>query len=139
MFDPIDVHVGNRMRAQRLSQSMSQKELGQKLGVTFQQIQKYEKGANRIGAGRLFRIARFLSVPVAHFFEEVSSAPQPLVGEIGEPPLPPPPRILSGLQSAYMEEAKQLLSAFDQIADPHTRAQIIELARTLSERSKKPN
>ena len=136
MFDPIDVHVGNRMRTQRLSQSMSQKELGQKLGVTFQQIQKYEKGANRIGAGRLFRIARILSVPVAHFFEEVSLAPQPLVGEIGESP---PPRILSGLQSAYMEEAKQLLSAFDQIAEPHTRAQIIELARTLSERSKKPN
>ena len=136
MFDPIDVHVGTRIRTQRLSQSMSQKELGQKLGVTFQQIQKYEKGANRIGAGRLFRIARILSVPLTYFFENVSSAPQSLVGEIGETP---PPRILNGLQSAYMDEAKQLLSAFDQITDPHTRSQIIELARTLSERPKKSN
>jgi transcriptional regulator with XRE-family HTH domain len=65
---PRDADVGRRIRARRLERGMSQTELGTKLGVTFQQIQKYEKGVNRVGAGRLYQIAEILSVPVSFFF-----------------------------------------------------------------------
>src|SRR3954447_8504909 len=67
--NPIDIHVGSRVRLRRNMLGMSQEKLGENLGITFQQIQKYEKGTNRIGASRLQHIARVLSVPVAFFFE----------------------------------------------------------------------
>src|SRR5215210_9571556 len=67
--DPVDVEVGHRIRIERLSRGLSQTALAESLGVTFQQVQKYEKGVNRVGAGRLTRIARVLKVPVATFFE----------------------------------------------------------------------
>ena len=68
----IDIHVGRRIRAARLAAGLSQEKLADALGVTFQQVQKYEKGTNRIGAGRLHDIALALNVPVAHFFEHVA-------------------------------------------------------------------
>jgi transcriptional regulator with XRE-family HTH domain len=68
--NPIDKHVGGRVRMRRLMLSMSQEKLGEALGLTFQQVQKYEKGANRIGAGRLQEISQILQVPVAFFFED---------------------------------------------------------------------
>ncbi len=139
MPDPIDVHVGNRIRERRLVQTMSQKELGRKLGVTFQQIQKYEKGINRIGAGRLFRLTFALGVSIAYFFEGMTPKPQLLIGKIDECPAPIIQDMShnSALSSKYMEEARKLLQLFDQIADPRIRAQIIDLAQTLSEKSKK--
>ena len=73
--NPIDVQVGNRVRIRRMLIGMSQERLGDLLGLTFQQVQKYEKGVNRIGAGRLFEMARILSVPVDFFYEGVNSAP----------------------------------------------------------------
>jgi len=66
--DPIDVEVGRRIRIQRTSRGISQTDLGKKIGVTFQQVQKYEKGINRVGASRLTRIAKVLGVPVSTFF-----------------------------------------------------------------------
>jgi transcriptional regulator with XRE-family HTH domain len=69
--DPIDAEVAKRVRALRLQRGLSQTELSDALGVTFQQVQKYERGANRISAGRLFRIAKVLDVPVAFFFADV--------------------------------------------------------------------
>ena len=68
---PVDVHVGGRVREQRKTKGMSQGELGDALGLTFQQIQKYERGANRIGASRLFQLSQILGVPVAFFFDEM--------------------------------------------------------------------
>src|SRR6185295_17443318 len=68
--NPIDVHVGSRVRFRRMLLGMSQEKLGEKLGLTFQQIQKYEKGINRIGASRLFDLAQVLAVPVQFFYEE---------------------------------------------------------------------
>jgi len=68
--NPIDVHVGGRVKMRRLMLGMSQETLGEHLGVSFQQIQKYEKGRNRIGASRLQHIARVLAVPVSFFFED---------------------------------------------------------------------
>ena len=67
--DPVDIEVGQRIKIQRLAAGLSQTELGESIGVTFQQVQKYEKGANRVGAGRLTQIARCLKIPVNTFFE----------------------------------------------------------------------
>jgi transcriptional regulator with XRE-family HTH domain len=66
--DPLDIEVGQRVRTFRLQKGLSQQKLGDRLGLTFQQVQKYEKGTNRIGAGRLQRIADILGIPVADFF-----------------------------------------------------------------------
>src|SRR5262245_12637795 len=75
--NPIDVHVGSRVRFRRMLLGMSQEKLGEKLGLTFQQIQKYEKGINRIGASRLFDLAQVLGVPVQFFYEEAPTAEVP--------------------------------------------------------------
>src|SRR3954464_15339578 len=76
--NPTDRHVGSRVRMRRMMLSMSQEKLGDALGLTFQQVQKYEKGTNRIGASRLQQISQILQVPVAFFFEgEPSAGPQP--------------------------------------------------------------
>ena len=69
---PIDVHVGSRVRLRRTLLGMSQERLGEALGLTFQQVQKYERGVNRIGASRLFDLARVLDVPIGFFFDAVS-------------------------------------------------------------------
>lgn len=68
--DPVDVHVGARIRLRRTMMGISQEKLGDGLGVTFQQVQKYEKGANRVGASRMQQISNVLDVPVSYFFEE---------------------------------------------------------------------
>src|SRR6202161_1024268 len=72
--NPIDKHVGSRVRMRRMMLSMSQEKLGNALGLTFQQVQKYEKGTNRIGASRLQQISQILQVPVSFFFEGVPAA-----------------------------------------------------------------
>ncbi len=72
--NPIDAQVGNRVRIRRMLIGMSQEKLGDLLGLTFQQVQKYEKGVNRIGAGRLFEIARILGVPIDFFYDGVGGA-----------------------------------------------------------------
>lgn len=69
---PVDSHVGLRIRARRIVLGLSQSELGGKVGLTFQQIQKYERGANRIGAGRLFEFGHILDVPIGYFYEEMA-------------------------------------------------------------------
>lgn len=73
--NPIDKHVGSRVRMRRMMLGMSQEKLGDALGLTFQQVQKYEKGTNRIGASRLQQIAHILQVPVSFFFEGAPHAP----------------------------------------------------------------
>src|SRR5216684_737109 len=69
---PIDVHVGSRIRLRRTLLGLSQERLGDALGLTFQQVQKYERGANRVGASRLFDLSRVLDVPISYFFDEMS-------------------------------------------------------------------
>jgi transcriptional regulator with XRE-family HTH domain len=78
--DPLDIEVGRKVRALRLERNMSQEKLGEALGLTFQQVQKYEKGANRISAGRLQRIAEILRVPTAAFFADAGSEHAPTNG-----------------------------------------------------------
>src|SRR5690242_11281920 len=85
--NPIDVHVGSRVRFRRMLLGMSQEKLGEKLGLTFQQVQKYEKGINRIGASRLFDLAQVLGVPVQFFYEEApSQEPPALIDGFAEKP-----------------------------------------------------
>ena len=72
--DPIDVHVGARVRLRRTLLGMSQEKLGEAIGLTFQQVQKYERGANRIGASRLWHVSRVLDVPVSFFFDDMGDA-----------------------------------------------------------------
>ncbi len=78
--NPVDAHVGSRVRLRRMLLGMSQERLGESMGLTFQQVQKYEKGVNRIGASRLFQISKILDVPVQFFFEEA-----PHIGGDGKP------------------------------------------------------
>jgi transcriptional regulator with XRE-family HTH domain len=72
---PIDVHVGSRIRLRRTLMGMSQERLGESLGLTFQQVQKYERGANRVGASRLFDLSRVLDVPISFFFDDMPPSP----------------------------------------------------------------
>lgn len=112
----IDAHVGARLRERRESLGLSQGKLGQHLGLTFSQIQKYEKGSNRIGAGRLFQIAEFLRVPVTYFFEDL--------GDGGAQ--------AAGTPAASSAESRALAAAFSAIADPDTRASTLALVRSLA-------
>jgi len=87
--NPIDKHVGSRVRMRRMMLSMSQEKLGDALGLTFQQVQKYEKGTNRIGASRLQQISNILQVPVSFFFEGAPHLPgHHHAGGMGEAPSP---------------------------------------------------
>ncbi len=121
----VDVHVGLRIRAARLAAGLSQERLGNALGVTFQQVQKYEKGANRVGAGRLSDIARVLSVPVAYFFESAAVDAH-----------------ASGLSEGFNDitvvlstsEGMRIARALARIPDPETRRRIADLLEAMIER-----
>ncbi len=123
--NPIDAHVGARVRLRRMALGVSQEKLGEWLGLTFQQIQKYEKGANRIGASRLFAISQRLGVPVQYFFEGLSEAQ---LSEDGRS-APGGDGLTDLLSSA---EGFQLNAAFSRIEDAETRKKIVELVKTLS-------
>lgn len=127
--NPIDVHVGSRVRFRRMLLGMSQEKLGEKLGLTFQQIQKYEKGINRIGASRLFDLAQVLGVPVQFFYEEAPAGePQALVpGGFAE--RPEQGSIVEFLRS---RDGLELNKAFVRIADAKARRAIVDLVRSLA-------
>jgi transcriptional regulator with XRE-family HTH domain len=125
--NPIDIHVGSRVRLRRMMLGMSQERLGESLGITFQQIQKYEKGTNRIGASRLQHIARVLSVPVSFFFEDAPGTPGDQQPGMAEPKSTH--YVVDFLSSA---EGLQLNKAFIRIKDPKLRRKIIDLVRALA-------
>lgn len=116
----VDVHVGGRLRKRREALGVSQGRLGRQLGLTFSQVQKYEKGSNRIGAGRLFEIASFLGVPVSYFFQGLDGAEQVAVA------------MPHGLEGPLQEEIKTLVEAFAAIAEAETRGSVLALVRTLT-------
>lgn len=124
--NPIDIHVGSRVRLRRMMLSMSQEKLGDSLGITFQQIQKYEKGTNRIGASRLQNIARVLNVPISFFFEDAPGN-EPVASGMAEPQSAN--FVVDFLSSA---EGIQLNKAFVRIKDPKVRRKIIDLVRSIS-------
>jgi len=124
--NPTDKHVGSRVRMRRMMLGMSQEKLGDALGLTFQQVQKYEKGTNRIGASRLQQIAHFLQVPVSFFFE-------------GAPDLPAgPPGTMEAASPSYISDflassdGLALTKAFMRIKDPKLRRRIVDLVSQIA-------
>lgn len=129
---PIDVHVGTRVRLRRTLLGMSQEKLGEALGLTFQQVQKYERGVNRIGASRLFDLARVLDVPIGFFFDDMPDA----VGGA-----------MSGVRRAmgfadsqdafeddtlHRRETLELVRAYYRITDPSVRKRVFDLIKSLT-------
>ena len=127
--NPIDVHVGGRVRLRRMMLGMSQEKLGGELGITFQQVQKYEKGTNRIGASRLQHIARVLSVPVSFFFEDAPSVPDLSAATGGARSAPDAAAVIDFLSTS---EGLALNRAFVKVSDPKQRRRIIDLVRTMA-------
>ena len=126
--NPIDTHVGSRVRLRRNMLGMSQEKLGDALGITFQQIQKYEKGANRIGASRLQAIANVLSVPVSFFFDDAPNEAGVVNRGLGEESSTT--YVVDFLNST---EGLQLNRAFVKITDGKVRRKIIDLVKSLSD------
>lgn len=129
--NPIDVHVGSRVRLRRMLLGMSQEKLGESLGLTFQQVQKYEKGANRIGASRLFELARILGVNVQYFFEDVSDHGE--AATAGAPGFSEPVGDDNLIEFLNSREGIELNRAFLKIQEPKTRRAILELVRSLAD------
>jgi transcriptional regulator with XRE-family HTH domain len=128
--NPIDIHVGSRVRFRRMLLGMSQEKLGEKLGLTFQQVQKYEKGINRIGASRLYDLAQVLGVPVQFFYEEA-----PIVAESRGPApegLPDGPDEHSIVEFLRSRDGLELNRAFVRIPDLKARRAIVDLVRSLA-------
>jgi transcriptional regulator with XRE-family HTH domain len=124
--NPIDGQVGNRVRLRRMLIGMSQEKLGELLGLTFQQVQKYEKGVNRIGAGRLYQVAHILGVPVGYFYEGVMDYPADGSRRHDEADVPPVVEFLSS------GEGLQLTLAFMRIKDPKVRKRVLDLVKSLA-------
>jgi transcriptional regulator with XRE-family HTH domain len=125
--NPIDKHVGSRVRMRRMMLSMSQEKLGDALGLTFQQVQKYEKGTNRIGASRLQQISNILQVPVSFFFEGAPHLPGERHSGLGEAPSP-----------AYVSDflatsdGLSLTKAFMRIKSSKMRRRIVDLVEQIA-------
>ena len=125
--NPIDKHVGSRVRMRRMMLSMSQEKLGDALGLTFQQVQKYEKGTNRIGASRLQQISHILQVPVAFFFEGAPSLPGH--GADGARDAPSPAYVSDFLATS---EGLSLTKAFMRIKEAKLRRRIVDLVEEIA-------
>ena len=126
--NPIDIHVGKRVRLRRTLLGMSQEKLGEALGLTFQQVQKYERGTNRIGSSRLYNLSQILGVPVSFFFDEL----HPEVAESGAP-------TGDGKLSRSVEpdqlakrETLEMVRAYYRIENPQVRKRVFELIKSLA-------
>ncbi len=127
--NPVDVHVGQRVRMRRTLLGMSQEKLGEAVGLTFQQIQKYERGANRIGASRLWDLSRVLDCPMSFFFEDMDEqtdkhSPRNLGGEM--------PELETHEDVEEGRQALELMRAFYKIPERAVRGRICDLAKSLA-------
>lgn len=136
---PVDIHVGSRVRQRRTLLGMSQEKLGDSVGLTFQQIQKYERGANRIGCSRLFEFSKVLDVPVEYFFDDMPV--NVLVGKGGGRG-----RARAGLAENAAEfeheqdplvkrETLELVRAYYKITEPRVRKRIFEMVKAIGQAS----
>jgi transcriptional regulator with XRE-family HTH domain len=126
--NPIDKHVGSRVRMRRMMLGMSQEKLGDALALTFQQVQKYEKGTNRIGASRLQQISQILQVPVAFFFEGAPVLSEGVPSE-GLQEAPSPAYVSDFLATS---DGLSLTKAFMRIPDPKLRRRIVDLVQQIA-------
>jgi len=122
--NPVDVHVGGRVRLRRTLLGMSQEKLGDAIGLTFQQVQKYERGANRIGASRLYDLSRVLDVPVSYFFEEFGDSAAVASNEASPESYQANPMM--------KRETLELVRAYLRITDPQIKRRLFELAKALA-------
>jgi transcriptional regulator with XRE-family HTH domain len=123
---PIDLHVGSRVRLRRTLMGMTQEKLGHALGLTFQQVQKYERGANRIGASRLYDLSRVLDVPVSFFFDDINpKIAAALDGTAGTRPVYEPDPMMR-------RETLELMRAYYRIASGETRRRLFELVKAMA-------
>jgi transcriptional regulator with XRE-family HTH domain len=125
----IDRHVGNRVRMRRLMLGMSQEQLGEALGLTFQRVQKYEKGTNRVGASRIQQISEILQVPVSFLFDGIRTASS-RIDDLSEAP---------SYVSEFLSTSQglALIRAFSGITDPKLRRSIVELVEQIASRDGK--
>lgn len=123
--DPIDVHIGSRVRLRRKLLGKSQEAVADAVGVTYQQIQKYEGGTNRMGASRLFELSNVLQVPISFFFEEMSE-------EAGGPPPEPKLHSCDDNQEEH-RETLEMVRAYYQITDLRKRKRIFELIKAIGQ------
>ncbi len=134
---PIDVHVGSRVRLRRTLLGMSQERLGEALGLTFQQVQKYERGVNRIGASRLYDLSRVLDVSISFFFDDMPmgggsvsfaqrnhGVSEPGQASFGGPSLPP--------DLMQQRETLELVRAYNRIQDPAVRKRVFDLIKAMT-------
>jgi transcriptional regulator with XRE-family HTH domain len=129
---PIDVHVGSRIRLRRTLLGMSQERLGESLGLTFQQVQKYERGVNRVGASRLFDLSRVLDVPISFFFDDMPDSLAANFGGVtsrrsggGESQDP------FGDDTLSRRETLELVRAYYRITDPSIRKRVFDLIKSM--------
>ena len=129
--DPIDRHVGTRIRGRRVGMRISQTKLGQAIGVTFQQVQKYESGTNRVGASNLFKIAQSLGVDVSFFFQGIEEEGQLAQGgaALGLADQPPAAFYTNPMNS---RETFELMHNYYRVVDPTVRKRLFQLVRTLA-------
>ncbi len=129
-MNPIDAHVGARVRLRRMLIGMSQEKLGELLGVTFQQVQKYEKGANRIGASRLYEVSHILDVPVQYFFDDMpAEGDRPVARPHGFSDGDSEPFVMDFVSSS---EGLSLNRAYTRIKEGKLRRGILDLVRVIA-------
>lgn len=119
---PVDRHVGSKMRERRIEIGMSQERLAAALGVTFQQVQKYERATNRIGASRLYELAQILRVPIGYFFEGYEAGVAPALSEAPQAPYE---------SRALDHDQIELLTLFQRIGDAAMRRCVLELVKSI--------
>lgn len=123
---PVDCHVGGRLRARRRFLGLTQEQLGTSLGLTFQQIQKYERGANRIGSSRLFELSHLLKVPVSYFFDGADSPSLEIPGFSD--------RQQDGFEGDHLasKETQDLVRAYYRISEPRVRKRMLDLMKSMA-------
>ncbi len=127
---PVDLHVGSRVRLRRTLLGMSQEKLATALGLTFQQVQKYERAANRIGSSRLWEISQILGVPVSYFFEDLKKEAVfsgSVIGGMAEQN-----QAEFNPETVSNRESLELLKAYNSIGDTKVRRRILDLVRSVS-------
>ena len=131
---PVDAHVGWRVRRRRVLLGMSQEKLGEAIDLSFQQVQKYERGTNRIGASRLYQISQVLDIPVSHFFDDL-----PVDVTTGQPvSLAEDRGPASQGDPLVKRETLELVRAYYRITNAHMRKRIFELVKAVGEKRGKP-
>lgn len=129
--NPVDIHVGGRLRLRRTLLGYSQEKIGEAVGLTFQQIQKYERGANRMGASRLYQFSRILDVPVSFFFDDLPEEIKTSEGQVEYGMSDQSQSILEPDPMAKGETLK-LVRAYYKITDPNVRKGIFEMVKAVS-------